>query len=130
MGIRLVQKKVFARIIIIKSKKQLLKKKTLCELDSTITLRGWYSNYKQGGEYKYNCSNSFSKIAAQVGVHMTNYLKNPYSPNDHWGYSWSGNSGKPSSEGHSYYHDLYLDNTIRIRTLCRGKIIEDTITIN
>ena len=57
--------------------KTIVEKKVLCELESSIVLRSWYSNYKQGGEYKYNCSNSFSKIAAQVGVHMTNYLKNP-----------------------------------------------------
>ena len=112
-----------------KIKKTIVEKKTLCELDSTITLRGWYSNYKQGGEYKYNCSNSFSKIASQVGVHMTNYLKNPYSPNDHWGYSWIGNSGTPTSEGQSFYYTPN-DNTIRIRTLCRGKVIEDTLVQN
>ena len=113
-----------------KIKKMILEKKTFCELDNTIKLRGWYSNYTQGAEYNFNCSSSFFSLASNVGIHMTNFLKNPYSPKDHWGYSWGGNSGKPSNEGHSYYHNLYRDNTIRIRTLCRGKIIEDTITIN
>ena len=108
-------------------KKIIVEKKALCELDTSITLRGWYSNYKQGAEYTFNCSNSFKSLASNVGIHMTNYLKNAYSPNDHWGYSWVGNSGTPTNEGASYY---YTPNskTIRIRTLCRGKVIEDTIT--
>ena len=112
-----------------KIKKLIFEKKTFCEIDGTITLRGWYSSYKQGAEYTFNCSGTFANLASNVGIHMTNFLKNPYSPNDHWGYSWMGNSGNPSNDGSSYYHTPN-NNTIRIRTLCRGKIIEDTITMN
>ena len=66
-----------------KIKKIIVEKKTLCELDNAITLRTWYSSHKQGAEYSYNCSNNFENLAGNVGIHMTNYLKNPYSPNDH-----------------------------------------------
>ena len=112
-----------------KVKKMIYEKRAFCELDNTIKLRGWYSSYTQGAEYNFNCSGSFSNLASNVGIHMTNFLKNPYSPKDHWGYSWVGNSSTPTSEGHSFYYTPN-NNTIRIRTLCRGKIIEDTITIN
>ena len=60
-----------------KIKKIIVEKKTLCELDNTITLRTWYSSHKQGAEYSYNCSNNFENLAGNVGIHMTNYLKNP-----------------------------------------------------
>ena len=128
MGILLVLKKMFAKIITIKLKRLSQKKKTLCELDNTITLRTWYSSHKQGAEYSYNCSNNFENLAGNVGIHMTNYLKNPYSPNDHWGYSWMGNSGTPTQDGRTYYYTN--NNTIRLRTLCNGKLIEDTISGN
>ena len=36
---------------------------------------------------------------------MTKLFKNPYSPNDHWGYSWIGNSGTPTNEGASFYYN-------------------------
>ena len=108
--------------------KIIVEKKALCELDNTITLRTWYSSHKQGAEYSYNCSNSFENLAANVGIHMTNYLKNPYSPNDHWGYSWMGNSGTPTQDGRTYYYTN--NNTIRLRTLCNGKLNEDTISGN
>ena len=109
-------------------KKIIVEKKALCELDTSITLRGWYSNYKQGAEYTFNCSNSFKSLSSNVGIHMTNYLKNAYSPNDHWGYSWIGNSGTPAQDGRTYFYTN--NNTIRLRTLCNGKLIEDTISGN
>ena len=108
-----------------KIKKIIVEKKTLCELNNTITLRTWYSNYKQGAKYSFNCSNNFESLAQNAGIHMTNYLKNPYSPKDHWGYSWIGNSGMPTRDGRTYYYTN--NNTIRLRTLCNAKLIEDTI---
>ena len=111
-----------------KIKKIIVEKKTLCELDNTITLRTWYSSHKQGAEYSFNCSNNFESLSQNVGIHMTNYLKNPYSPNDHWGYSWIGNSGTPTQDGRTYYYTN--NNTIRLRTLCNGKLIEDTLSGN
>ena len=106
-------------------KKTILEKKALCLFGNTITLRTWYSGHKQGAEYSFNCSNNFESLSQSVGIHMTNYLKNPYSPNDHWGYSWMGNSGTPTEDGRTYYYTN--NNTIRLRTLCNGKLMEDTI---
>ena len=57
---------------------------------------------------------------------LSNSLKNPYTPNNHWGYDWAGNSSSPTTEGVSYYHDPVRD-TFRVRTLCDGKVIENTI---
>ena len=57
---------------------------------------------------------------------MTNFLKNVYSPNNHWGYTWAGNSGNPNTEGQTYYYTN--NNSIRIRTMCEGNIIETLIT--
>ena len=103
-------------------------KKAFCEFESSIKLRTWYSGHKQGAEYKFNCSNNFGILAQNVGIHMTNFLKNIYSPNDHWGYSWIGNSGTPPTEGQSFY--FTKNNSIRIRTLCDGNILETTIVGN
>ena len=103
-------------------------KKAFCEFESSIKLRTWYSGHKQGAEYKFNCSNNFGILAQNVGIHMTNFLKNIYSPNDHWGYSWIGNSGTPTTEGQTFY--FTKNNSIRIRTLCDGDILETTIVGN
>tara|TARA_B100001121_G_C18430973_1_gene499192 strand:+ start:63 stop:539 length:477 start_codon:yes stop_codon:yes gene_type:complete len=100
-------------------------KDAFCEFESSIKLRTWYSGHKQGAEYDFNCSNNFETLAQNVGVHMTNFLKNVYSPNDHWGYSWIGNSSTPTTEGQSFYYTN--SNKIRIRTLCDGNVIETTI---
>ena len=101
-------------------------KKAFCEFESTIKLRTWYTGFKQGAEYDFNCSNNFENLAQNVGIHMTNFLKNVYSPNNHWGYTWAGNSGNPTTEGQTYYYTN--NNSIRIRTLCEGNIIETLIT--
>ena len=114
-----------------KIKKLIVEKKTFCELDSTIPLRESYSSYKMGVEFNFNCSSSFSNLAWAVARHLTNYLKNPYSPNVHWGYSIIGNSGSPTSSniGETFVHALN-SNTFRIRTYCKDKIIEDIISMN
>ena len=57
---------------------------------------------------------------------MTNILKNAYTPNNHWGYDWMGNSGTPTTEGQSFYHKT-SSSKFRIRTLCNGKVIETVI---
>ena len=49
-----------------KIKKIIVEKKTLCELNNTITLRTWYSNYKQGAKYSFNCSNNFPCIPCSI----------------------------------------------------------------
>ena len=86
------------------------------------------SNYNQGAEKTFKCSNNFETLASNVGIHMTNFLKNVYEPDVHWGYSWIGNSGTPTDDGRTFYYTN--NNTIRLRTLCDGKLTETTLSGN
>ena len=106
--------------------KAILEKKTFCEFNNSIKLKSWYSSFKQGAESDFSCSNNFKMIAMYVGIDMTNYLKNPYTPNNHWGYDWIGNSSTPTIEGQTFYHSL-TPKTFRIRTLCDDKILENIL---
>ena len=112
-----------------KIKKLIVEKKAFCEFNNTITLRTWQSGFKQGKEFSFNCSSTFSSLASAVTTHLTNFLKNPYNPNVHWGYSIIPNSGSPSTSnmGETFTHSPN-NNSFRIRTYCKDKIIEDTIT--
>ena len=103
-----------------KVKKIIVEKKTLCEIDNTITLRTWSTTQKLGAEYSFNCSDTFEMLSKNVVIHMTNYLKNGFFP--------IGNSGTPKTDFWMYYYTN--NNTIRLRTLCSGKVIEDTISGN
>ena len=106
--------------------KTIVEKKTFCEFNDTIKLRTWYLGFKKGAEYDFNCSNTFSSLAQNVGIHMTNILKNAYTPNNHWGYDWMGNSSTPTTEGRSFYHSI-SSSQFRIRTLCDNNVIETII---
>ena len=57
---------------------------------------------------------------------MTNILKNAYTPNNHWGYDWIGNSSTPTTEGRSFYHSI-SSSQFRIRSLCDNNVIETII---
>ena len=83
--------------------------------------------FKEGAEYDFDCSGTFISLAQKVGIHMTNILKNPYTPNNHWGYDWMGNSSTPTTEGRTFYHNI-SSTQFRIRTLCDGKVIESIIS--
>ena len=111
-----------------KIKKLIVEKKTVCEFNDTSTWRKWQSGVKLGNEFSFNCSSTFSTLANAVTVHLTNFLKNPYNPNVHWGYSIIPNSGSPSSSnmGETFVHSLN-NNSFRIRTYCKDKVIEDII---
>ena len=91
-----------------------------------IKLRKYYTGFQKGAEFDFNCSRPFFELGQNVGWHLSNTLRNPYTPNNHWGYDWAGNSSSPTTEGVSYYHDPVRD-TFRVRTLCNGKVIENTI---
>ena len=106
--------------------KTILEKRTLCEFNETIKLRKYYTGFQKGAEFDFNCSRPFFELGQHVGWHLSNTLRNPYTPNNHWGYDWAGNSSSPTTEGVSYYHDP-VRNTFRVRTLCDGKVIENTI---
>ena len=109
-------------------KKTIVEKKTFCELDGSIPLREWYSSFTMGAEYNFDCSGDFSNLAGAITQHLTNFLRNPYNPKVHWGYSMNGNSGSPTlaNNGETFVHSLN-SNTYRIRTYCKDKVIEDII---
>ena len=74
--------------------------------------------------------NHFSDFAITVQIDMTNYLTNPYNTKEHWGCfsnSCLRNNGTPTSDGELLMYPLN-NNSIRIRTLCNGKVIEDTLS--
>ena len=106
--------------------KTIIEKKTFCEFNDSIKLLQAYSSFKKGAEFDFSCSSSLFDLGQKVGWHLSNSLKNPYTPNNHWGYDWAGNSSSPTTEGVSYYHDPVRD-TFRVRTLCDGKVIENII---
>jgi|TARA_B110000238_G_scaffold155651_1_gene168268 prepilin-type N-terminal cleavage/methylation domain-containing protein len=107
--------------------KTIIEKKTFCEFNQSIKLFNAYGSFKKGDEFDFNCSSSLFELGQKVGWHLSNSLKNPYTPNNHWAYDWAGNSSTPTTEGESYYHDP-VRNTFRIRTLCDKEVLENIIT--
>ena len=115
---------------------EIMKTYALCEINNTIVLRNWYSNFKQGKEYVYNCNESVFGQTQRSIIHTANFLENIYDPGKHWGYSVAGNSGSPTNDGDTFYHsydratgNAALPNTSRIRTRCNGKVIESIINL-
>ena len=110
--------------------KTIIEKKTFCEFNKTIKLREYYSSFQKGAEFDFNCSRPFYELGQHVGWHLSNILRNPYSPNNHWGYDWAGNTSTPTlpnNNGWSFYHNPVKD-TFRIRTLCNKNLHENTIS--
>ena len=108
-----------------------------CKLGGIVKLRRGYSNFQQGSEYEFNCSNSLFDLVGSSVTHTANFLTNIYSPNNHWGYEFGGNTSTPNREGQTYWHvydfatgNSSPENTFRVRTRCNGKIIEDIVKIN
>ena len=111
--------------ILVKSIKEIY---SICKLNKKVTLRNWFSNFKQGSEYIYNCNTSTFDLVQRSLIDRANYLKNVYSPNNHWGYSLMGNTGTPTNDGDTFYATFRNQGeTARIRTRCNGKIIESII---
>ena len=105
----------------------IVEKKTFCEFNETIKLRKYYTGFQKGAEFDFNCSRPFFELGQHVGWHLSNTLRNPYTPNNHWGYDWMGNSSTPTTEGRTFYHNT-SSTQFRIRTLCDGKVIESIIS--
>ena len=101
---------------------------SICKLNKKVSLRNWFSNFKQGSEYIYDCNISTFDLVQRSLIDRANYLKNVYSPNNHWGYSLMGNTGTPTNDGDTFYATFRNQGeTARIRTRCNGKIIESII---
>ena len=110
--------------------KTILEKRSFCEFNENIKLRKYYSSFQKGAEFDFNCSRSFFALGQHVGWHLSNTLRNPYTPNNHWGYDWAGNSSTPTlpnNNGWSFYHEP-VKNTFRVRTLCSNKLYENTVS--
>jgi|TARA_Y100000590_G_scaffold423860_1_gene530142 type IV pilus assembly protein PilA len=108
-------------------KKLIAEKHGLCKLENTITLLNWYHSWKQGLEYKFDCSKTFEALSYAVTAHFTNFAKNPYGERVHWGYSIMGNSGSPTKDGDGTYWHALDYKTSRIRTMCGGVLYENVI---
>ena len=107
--------------------KMITEKKLFCEFNQTIKLFRAYGSFQKGAEFDFNYSQNLFTLGQAVGWHLSNSLKNPYTPNNHWAYDWAGNTSTPTTKGESYYHDP-VRNTFRIRTLCDKKVLENIIT--
>ena len=108
-------------------KKLIVEKSALCQIESTIPLLNWHSSWKNGSEYQFDCSKTFGNLSYSVAAHFTNFAKDPYSEPVHWGYSIQGNSGSPSKDGAGTYWHQLNNSTVRLRTMCGGKLYEDII---
>ena len=109
---------------------------TLCEINNSIVLREYYSNFTRGKEYIYNCNATNFEQSQRSAIDTANYLTNVYDPGKHWGYSVSGDSGTPTIDGRTFYHTYDIatgnarpENTTRVRTRCNGKVIENIINL-
>ena len=102
-------------------------KKTFYDLYVTKTLFKAYRSLKKKAEFYLNCSTNLFTLGQAVAWHLSNSLKNPYTPNNHSAYDWIGNTNTSTILGHAYYHD-YVRNLFRIRTLCNKKVLKNIIT--
>ena len=108
----------------------------LCELNNSIVLRVYYSNFTKGKEYIYDCKATNFEQSSRSAIDTANYLINIYDPGKHWGYSVAGNTGTPTKDGDTFYstYDIVTgnarpENTTRVRTRCNGKVIESIINL-
>ena len=111
--------------------KMIRTKATMCELSNEVTLQGNMRNNVQGTEYQYSCNNRFDRFGAAVAWHFTNFFKDPYDPNNPFGYPITANSGRPSKDGDgTYVFEDSILHGVKLTTMCGGKIYQDTVTNN
>mgnify|MGYP001357334034 CR=1 FL=1 len=107
-----------------------------CEVNESIVLRDYYSNFTKGKHYTLDCNvTNFEKSQKSV-IDTANNLTNVYDPGKHWGYSAQGNTATPTIDGLTFYHtydkttgNARPENTTRVRTRCNGEIIESIINL-
>ena len=111
--------------------KMIRTKATMCELSNEVTLQGNMRNNVQGTEYQYSCNNRFDRFGAAVAWHFTNFFKDPYDPDNPFGYPITANSGSPSKDGDgTYVFEDSILHGVKLTTMCGGKIYQGTVTNN
>ena len=112
-------------------KKMIMEKRAYCLLHDDITLRKAMVNNVQGIEFQYQCSNRFDRFGAAVAWHFTNFFKDPYDPDNPFGYPITANSGSPSKDGDgTYVFEDSILHGVKLTTMCGGKIYQGTVTNN
>ena len=55
------------------------------QIENTIELQAQYWKNTPGNKINYNCSNATSPkiLLSQIGIHLTNFIKDPYNPDFH-----------------------------------------------
>ena len=94
----------------------------LCQINSSIELQSQYWQNASGSKFDYNCANASSAgaMTAEIGKHITNFIKDPYNPNFHGNVELVTWNGIPYKDGMISTYGPY------IRTRCRGKNYETT----
>ena len=91
---------------------------TLCDIDGKVSLKGQYTNNKEGTARDVSCSN-FGTIAGETVKHFTNYAKSPYEDLD-YNLGILSYIGDPPKDGQFAYYPESAGFKLRVR--CRGKI--------
>ena len=117
-----------AKESVCKNNHQLLKKMinqhyTLCELQSSITIKGQHTNYKDGAERQLSCPQNFGTIAGETVKHFTNFASSPYEPNSPYNIPIMSYIGDPPMDGGIAYYPESAG--FKLRSRCRGKVIVD-----
>ena len=102
-------------------KKMIIQNYTLCEFESSITIKGQYTNYQPGTERQLSCSYNFGTIAGETAKSFGNYASSPYEPNLSYNIPILTYIGDPPMDGGIAYYPESAG--FKLRTRCRGKVI-------
>ena len=91
---------------------------TLWDIDGKASLKGQYTNNKEGTARDVSCSN-FGTIAGETVKHFTNYAKSPYEDLD-YNLGILSYIGDPPKDGQFAYYPESAGFKLRVR--CRGKV--------
>ena len=114
-----------------KNAKPLRKVELIETLSNKLTKKISFSDKVEILDHPQNNNNRFDRFGAAVAWHFTNFFKDPYDPNNSFGYPISANSGQPSKDGDGTF--VFEDKTlpgVKLTTMCGGKIYQDTVTNN
>ena len=92
---------------------------TLCDLQSSVTLKGQHTNHTDGAERQVACSN-FGTIAGETVKHFTNFATSPYDPDSPYNIEIMSYIGNPPKDGQIAYYPESAG--FKLRTRCRGKV--------